>query len=330
MKILYFSAIEQNVGWGAECFMNQALLKHGAETVAIDYRSNRGRLGRICKTVEGIDCLFLQRGDDFPLEIIKAANVPRFFCFSELLARRHDADHLFRSGLFDHYFVRSNSCRDSLVEKGWVEEKKISVHLSAFDPNLYFKIPDMEKDIDVLFLGSLTKRRKRILKELSLQCKVEVCSAFGTEANKYFNRAKIVLNIHAEDFPDTETRVYEVLGSGTLLISETLASENPFTHEQFVEVNSVDEMCRKIDFYLKNEKDREVIATAGRAVVLENHTYARRAGGLIDVFQMVPCKTDNSFNQPLLDKFIKEERSITACRYARRKILDVIDKVKDI
>ena len=330
MKILYFSAIEQNSGWGGECFLNQAFLSCGVETVTIDYRSNRGQLGRICKIVEGIDCLFLQRGDDFPLEIIKAANVPKFFYFSELLARRRDADHLFRSDPFDHYFVRSNSCRDFLVEKGWVEEKKISVHLSAFDPSLYCKIPDVEKDIDVLFLGSLTKRRERVLKELSRRFRVKVHSAFGTEANKYFNRAKIVLNIHAEDYLDTETRVYEVLGSGTLLLSETLASENPFTHEQFVEVNSIDEMCRKVDCYFKNEKDREVIAASGREMVLRNHTYARRAGDLIAVFQMFPCKIKNPFDQSLLDEFLKKERFVSSCRYVRRKIFDVMNRVKGI
>lgn len=326
MKILYFSVIEQNTGWGAEGFLNNAFHEQGAETLPVDFRKHRERLASLCKDVPEFDCLFLQRGDDFPLEIIEAANCPKFFYFSELLLRRRDADHLFKANVFDRYFVRSDSCRAFLLEKGWVPESKISIHLSAFDPKLFNAIPDAKKDIDVLFVGAQTKRRKKILGDLSKDYKVVAPSVFGRDANEYFNRAKIILNIHAEDFLDTETRVFEVLGSGSFLLTEKLASENPFNAQQLVEVDSIEEMKQKIGYYLQNQKERESIALAGRSEALENHSYAKRAEELLGKFREFRSNSTALFDQVALDNYIGMKRSRTTIKFKQflRKVRGAI------
>ena len=69
---------------------------------------------------------------------------------------------------------------------------------------------------------------------------------------KYINRSKIVLNIHSEEHLDLETRVFEVLGCGSLLISEKLDSINPFNSQELIECKSIPEICDKINYYLKN------------------------------------------------------------------------------
>jgi len=278
MNLLYACVIEQNDGWGAEVFFDAAFRTDGYKTINVDYRVHRHELAKCFKQVRDFDLFLLQRGDYFPLQIVKAVRRPKIFYFSELFSRRRDADHLFSSNLFDHYYVRTPECINQIVNKGWVAPDKISILLSAYDPNLYRPLREVHKDIDVLFVGSMTARRETILNQLSKMFNVVVCQAFAEDAVRLFNRAKIILNLHGTDFLDTETRVFEILGTGGFLITELLSSESPFesgTH--LVEVQGYDALVESIMFYLGNEEAREAIATTGWEAVIQNHTYQQRA-----------------------------------------------------
>lgn len=206
------------------------------------------------------------------MSLVRAVHRPRFFYCSELVSRYHAADHLFKSNLFDHYFVRGPACARELVARGWLTKDKISTHLSALDPTIYRRI-NMSKDINVLFVGSMLPRRVKILETLSLKFNVKMVSAFGAEACKLYNRAKIILNIHAEDYLDTETRIYEVLGSGGFLITEKLSEENPFVRGELIEVSSIDEMEEKIAYYFAHEDERRMVADQGYMIAHAKHTY---------------------------------------------------------
>lgn len=283
MKIFYPSLIETNAGWGAECFLNAAFIAAGAQTLPLDFTIKQYRLGDKFLQVDDFDIFFLQFGAHFPLPLVKVVNRPRFFYCSELVARYHAADHLFKSGLFDHYFVRGPACARELVARGWLIKDKISTHLSAFDPNIYQRL-NVVKDIDVLFIGCPMPRRKKIIERLSSRFEVKLMSAYAKDACRLFNRAKIVLNIHAEDYLDTETRIFEVLGSGAFLISEKLSEENPFRNDELIQVESIDEMEEKINYYLNRPNERKIVADRGYEAALSKHTYLDRAEELIHFF----------------------------------------------
>jgi len=105
--------------------------------------------------------------------------------------------------------------------------------------------------------------------------------------NRLFNRAKIVLNLHSEDFPDTETRVYEALGSGAFLLTEPLSAENPFSvGEDLVEATGVDGLLKAIDFYLSQPEKLQTIAKHGLGAA-QNHTYAARARTILNQFRIL-------------------------------------------
>ncbi|MCX6701661.1 MAG: glycosyltransferase [Candidatus Zambryskibacteria bacterium] len=286
MKVLYVSAIDSNAFWGAEWFMNKAFLENKVDTITIDYRKNKYNLASKFLKINGdFDFLFLQRGEEFPLELLGSVKKPKFFWASELVSRRRDQDRLFQSGLFNHVFVRSVDCIERIVNNGWLTRDKVSILLSSFDPNTYKKIAGIEKDIDVLFVGSLTKRRKIILDKLKRKFNITIASAYASEANILYNRAKIVLNIHSEDFLDTETRVFEVLGSGSLLITEKLSGENPFINgTHLAETTDIDDMIAKINHFLSNQREGAVVAESGRMEVLRTHTFNHRAKEIINVF----------------------------------------------
>ena len=295
MRILYFSVIEQHAGWGAEYFLNKAMLRKGISTYPIDYRKNRHRIARILLEFGlPFDAVLVQRGDHFPLEVVTSLCGPRVFLFTELLERCSDADHLFRSDIFDAYLVRGPRCKRILADRGHPAQNKIHYFLSSVDPETFFP-QEREKEFDCVFVGSITPRREAILHELSKHFRIEVRRAFGREACDLFNQAKIVLNIHADSFLDTETRVYEVLASGSLLISEALSEENPFRPGvHYVEAASAEDLESAVAYYLNNPAERIGIAQAGYREVIAGHTFDCRAEQLDGLFRALITATRDS------------------------------------
>jgi len=100
-----------------------------------------------------------------------------------------------------------------------------------------------------------------------------------------FNESRIVLNLHLSDLLNTETRVAEVLGAGSFLLSETLSDPDLVragTH--FVQFSSgdIEELADSIRYYLAHENEREAIALNGYRFIHENHTYANRIRTILE------------------------------------------------
>ena len=282
MKIFYASVIEKHAGWGSEYFINKSLRNLGHETYCVDYRKDRYRLYRRFVNAPECDAFLLQRGDYFPIPLIRSIQVPRFFLTTELVSRCRDQERLLKSGLFDHIFLHTKNCVNTVISRNWVKPGQSSLLLLTFDENLHRKIPGIVKDIDLLFVGWLSKRRRAILKKISSQFNCLATAAYGEDLVRLANRAKIVLNIHAEDFPDTETRVFETLGCGSFLLSERLSSENPFSERELVQFEDIEDLMKKIRYFLEHDEERETIAEHGHAAALANHTYAHRARQIIE------------------------------------------------
>lgn len=288
MKLLYFNKIETNAGWGAENFLNEALAQNGIETFCLDYEKNRFSIGAFLrKNRLAFDGVLVQRGTgyNFPLAILESIRRPKILLFTELISRNENQHYLLSSGLFDHVFVRSVACRQQMIENGWIEKDKISLFLSSFARQLHRPM-DRPKDIDVLFIGSLTPRRKGIVEELAKAVNIEIKTAFGSEMVDLFNRSKIVLNIHGDHQRDTETRVFEVLACKTFLITEPLSDESPFesgTH--LVEVEGLRPMVDQISYYLAHPEARMAIAAKGYEAVKDHHDYQQRAQMIIRAFE---------------------------------------------
>ena len=315
MDILYINVIEQNAGWGAETFLNNGFQSLGHNVTNLDFRKHRQVLATKLKQVPDFDVLFLQRGDRFPPYLLKACNRPKFFWASELVSRNRDQDILLKSNLFNHIFVHSDECKSRIIQNQWAMRDKLTVMLNGFNPKLHYKM-DETKDIDILFVGSILPRRKKILRELQTEFNIRICKAFGKEMSNLFNRSKIVLNIHAEEFLDTETRIYESLGCGAFVISEKLSSENPFIpNMHYIEVNNIDEMKNQINYYLDNPIERENIAQNGYKEAKSKHSYQKRAEQLVNKFnQHVTVSSQKTFNTKKLTFYSNIERVANSFR----------------
>ena len=282
MDILYSNVIELHEGWGAEYFVNQGFKNLGYKTHCIDYRKYRKDIYSKFLQAPKCDVFLLQRGDKFPISIIHSLEMPKLFWASELVKRCRDQDRLFIHGKFDHIFFRTEECINIVVDRGWIQRERCSVLLSGFDETVFQPIKNIKKDIDVLFVGFITERRKNILDRINRYHKVQVMSAFGEDLVGLINRSKIILNIHSEDQLDTETRVFEVLGCGGFLLSEKLSCENPFTAQELSQFNSLEECICKINSFLLDDEQRNTIASNGYKAAIREHTYTMRAKQIAD------------------------------------------------
>ncbi len=295
MKILYANVIELNAGWGAEVFVNQALRAQGHPTFCVDYKKHRHDMSRQFLKVGDFDSFLLQRGDGISLRVLEAVQRPRFFWASELVSRCRDQDRLFEWGGFDFVWVRGFECRETLIGRGWTAPEKCGVLQSGFDPAFHRPpFQPVERDIDVLFVGSLTPRRQRILKKLSNRWNVHVEQTFGAPMIALLHRAKIVLNIHAEEFLDVETRIYEVLGCGAFLLSEPLARENPFPPEHIPIWENEAELNELIAHFLRHKTQRESICQSAHLEAWNHHTWAHRAAQIVSTMEHVEVTTPNT------------------------------------
>jgi hypothetical protein len=332
-KILYIAVHEYNKEWGAERFVNKGFIDGGNDTVCIDYRKYRKDIVNQIKTVVSFDYFLLQRGDFFPIKILKAINRPKFFWASELVSRNRDQDRLLQSKLFDHVFVRTLVCKKTVIGYNWLKEDQVSVLLSGFDPEVHYPMENIEKDIDVLFIGNMLNRRKKWLDEIKKHCSLYIANGvYGADMIKMVNRSKIILNIHSEEFLDTETRVFEVLGCRGFLLSEKLSEDSPFVNnEHLVECTDLSDMINKIKYYLNNENEANKIAKQGYTEAIKKHTYKKRAEYLTDFFSKYEKKNmQDSISVDILNSAKSESFILYMKVYFGEKIVALRRYIKNL
>jgi Glycosyl transferases group 1 len=105
------------------------------------------------------------------------------------------------------------------------------------------------------------------------------------EVAETYRRSMVVVNIGRDDFPqDANLRVFEVLGSGALLLTSLPSEleELGFREgEHFIGYRDHREIIGLVRKYLDDDPGRARIAAAAREVVLSEHTYDRRAEQLL-------------------------------------------------
>jgi hypothetical protein len=85
------------------------------------------------------------------------------------------------------------------------------------------------QDYDVLFVGFLTERRKKIIEELQQHCCVSVQPRWGIDFLDALGRSKILLNLHQYEVPTPieQPRISYALNNHAHVISEN-STDNPY------------------------------------------------------------------------------------------------------
>lgn len=154
------------------------------------------------------------------------------------------------------------------------------------------RIPQIEpgqRDIDVLFCGSITERRKLVLNALKARgVRVKVLfGCYGAERDREIARARIVLNVHQFETPHLEElRLSYLLNNRCFVISETCDRDPYGGGVVFRDYPDLVETCVS---HLADgrDADRERIAAVGHAALRRISTVEAIRSAL----QALPCMT---------------------------------------
>lgn len=173
----------------------------------------------------------------------------------------------------------------------------------ACDTGTYYPIGNCKKDIDILFVGNLyfypnrqslikkviesfPERRIKVIGEYKpwykgiIKCLLRERRDIYTnhsiapkDVNTYYNRSKIVLNIHREDQKDgANPRLFEICGSGAYQISDSNPYIESIFHRREIGLfRTADELIDAISNAL--DQDKSFCAQSARKIVMENYTY---------------------------------------------------------
>ncbi len=190
------------------------------------------------------------------------------------------------ASMFDLLFADVNGAA-CLRDLGF--DKVVSAPLWSFDPDLHRRIPNIERDIDILLVGNfnhdIQHERSRWLGRVArLSTRHKVLLASGVFSEPYaqlLNRAKIVFNRSIRG--EINMRAYEAPACGALLFYERGNREigSLFADRRECVLYGEDDLEDLLDYYLAHDDERNAIAKAGnRRVQLE--TPSRHLGDMFD------------------------------------------------
>jgi spore maturation protein CgeB len=110
------------------------------------------------------------------------------------------------------------------------------------------------------------------------------------EINNIYNNSKICLNIHREkQIGALNPRTFEILGAGGFQIVDYKPILEDFfdIEKEIASYKNKKELLEKINYFLENEDERNIIAQRGYNKVIKKHTFLHRAQKIIAEAEMV-------------------------------------------
>jgi|TARA_R110001599_G_scaffold260063_1_gene460502 lipopolysaccharide biosynthesis glycosyltransferase len=146
------------------------------------------------------------------------------------------------------------------------------------------KVVDIEKCLDISFIGNVYGNRLETLNNINHDVKV-VNNVFGLNHAKQVSKSKINLNFCTNE--GASDRVYKIMAAGGfLLTNDWIGRDKDFVDgKDLVLFKDSKDLNEKISFYLKNEIEREDIAASGNSCVQKFNriSWAKKIVELCDV-----------------------------------------------
>jgi hypothetical protein len=185
-----------------------------------------------------------------------------------------------------------------------------------------FNIQEKDRHLDIAFIGNLFHKgseRQETLNVLQSRYSLnEIRYYLQEEIPQVYSQAKIVLNLPVGD--DLNFRFFEALSSKALLITKRTnnGQEELFKEDvHYVAFESQNELLEKIDYYLKNDSERERIALAGNEAVKSSHTLSMRVEELLETILTGPQK-----NAPIRNMSSNEVMNLYGQYYEKNGQID--------
>ena len=226
--------------------------------------------------------LWVESGIYYPMEGVESLPCPTacYLVDSHLNLEKH----LQIARRFDQVFVAQREYIPRFKEAGIEQVTWLPL---ACDPEVHGKFEE-GKDFDVAFVGSITplnRQRNHALMRLAEKFSMHVDRCFLEEMARTFSRSRIVFNASIKN--DLNMRVFEAMATGSLLVTDEARGSGLTDlfedRRHLVLYRNEAELYERVEYYLKNPRERESIALEGMTEVLRGHTYEHRAAQLMDV-----------------------------------------------
>ena len=181
----------------------------------------------------------------------------------------------------------------------------------GFDERLLARLGQVEKNIDISFVGGISRHHggaipllEHLVEHTNISiwgygadklpksspiCKCHGGEVWGMDMYRALARSRITLNRHINVAENNANnmRLYEATGVGTMLLTD----HKDNLHELFdigrevVTYSSKEEAAELVSYYLVHPEEAPKIARAGQARTLREHTYAHRMQELIPILK---------------------------------------------
>lgn len=181
----------------------------------------------------------------------------------------------------------------------------------GFDTLVLERIGELPKDIDVSFVGGISRNHDKaipLLEYLSLNSPIQFFGygakalprsspirqrhhgeVWGLDMYRALARSRITLNRHINVAENNANnmRLYEATGVGALLLTDRKDNLGELFEvgKEVVAYSSAEEAAELIRYYLAHPDEAQAIARAGQARTLREHTYRRRIEELVPILQ---------------------------------------------
>ncbi len=182
----------------------------------------------------------------------------------------------------------------------------------AFEPEILNYLKKEENQYPITFVGSFSKYHLEfidILEEVIKKFPESVFiwgygieniksdlikkryqgEAFGLDMYNILYNSQITINRHADFAKEyaNNMRLFEATGTGAFLITDYKKNLNDLfkTGVEVEDYNNVEELNNKIEYFLKNDKERIEIAYNGQQKTLKEHTYEKRMQELVEIIK---------------------------------------------
>ena len=126
------------------------------------------------------------------------------------------------------------------------------------------------RDIDVLFFGHVSSRRRWLLNKIDAalrqagyKLKVIERDCYGDDRTAILNRSKIVLNLHKFPWEFAGQRLLMAMSCRALVVSEWAPDTTPYRHAEHMFTARDEELPEILVTLLRDQNRREAVAEAG-------------------------------------------------------------------
>ncbi|MBI2299551.1 MAG: glycosyltransferase family 1 protein [Armatimonadetes bacterium] len=250
----------------------------GCDAHAVDCFANPQDVAALLDSTPDDVCL-VDRGHGLSADVVRRIPARTVLYYPDILPTLHHASahgrlryEEFRSvaPAYDDVILHDYHALEFLLGEGYRNLR--GVVILPFDPRRH-RAYGLPRDLDVVFIGSPSPHRTAWVDTLrAAGIDVAWPNAWGDLFVTWLNRARIVLNLHFAETPNTELRIVEALATRSFVVSEPISEPAAFQAGEHFATATLETAADVIRHSLAHPEERERIAAQGHAYVLGRHS----------------------------------------------------------